>query len=240
MRARERARRAPTKSSPRDRGAVHGPNGLFLSPVRVWPIRLSHRCAGQTLLKISTTITAKVVIQSASTRRCGARTPLGSTRCDKRGICAIARPNPRCPVTSPHTLPPLPPLSLRAPSRTLPHASHGTTSPHSTTHFTGSPPSSMNDELTNSGAKHFVLRGHRHIGHSMLLLLLFSPLAHPLVQAAPRTATRQLLTTVETSSAQPTTISGARRHALALPRLARHSPHPRHSSPTPHPHPRPR
>ena len=185
-------------------------------------------------------VTAKVVIQSASTRRCGARTPLGSTRCDKRGICAIARPNPRCPVTSPHTLPPLPPLSLRAPSRTLPHASHGTTSPHSTTHFTGSPPSSMNDELTNSGAKHFVLRGHRHIGHSMLLLLLFSPLAHPLVQAAPRTATRQLLTTVETSSAQPTTISGARRHALALPRLARHSPHPRHSSPTPHPHPRPR
>ena len=76
----------------------------------------------------------------------------------------------------------------------------------------------MNDELTNSGAKHFVLRGH--IGHSMLLLLLFSPLAHPLVQAAPRTATRQLLTTVDTSSAQPTTISGARRHALALPRLS--------------------
>ena len=33
----------------------------------------------------------------------------------------------------------------------------------------------------------------------MLLLLLFSPLAHPLVQAAPHTATRQLLTTVDTS-----------------------------------------
>ena len=74
----------------------------------------------------------------------------------------------------------------------------------------------MNDELTNSGAKHFVLRGH--IGHSMLLLLLFSPLAHPL--ATPHAATRQLLTTVDTSAAQPTTISGARRHALALPRLS--------------------
>ena len=36
-------------------------------------------------------------------------------------------------------------------------------------------------------------------GHLMLLLLLFSPLAHPLVQAAPHTATRQLLTTVDTS-----------------------------------------
>ena len=72
----------------------------------------------------------------------------------------------------------------------------------------------------------------------MLLLLLFSSLAHPLVQAAPHAATRQLLTTVDTSSAQPTTISGARLPALALPRLARHSP--RHSSPTPHPHPRPR
>eukprot|EP00964_Phaeocystis_antarctica_P013748 scaffold7547_cov61-Phaeocystis_antarctica.AAC.1 len=68
----------------------------------------------------------------------------------------------------------------------------------------------------------------------MLLLLLFSPLAHPL--AAPHAATRQLLTTVDTSSAQPTTISGARRHALALPRLSLAShvtpPHPRDSSPT--------
>ena len=54
----------------------------------------------------------------------------------------------------------------------------------------------------------------------MLLLLLFSSLAHPLVQAAPHAATRQLLTTVDTSSAQPTTISGARRQALALPRLS--------------------
>ena len=77
----------------------------------------------------------------------------------------------------------------------------------------------------------------------MLLLLLFSPLAHPLVQAMPRTATRQLLTTVDTSSAQPTTISGARRHALALPRLSLAShvthltlatPHP-HASPSPSP-----
>ena len=52
---------------------------------------------------------------------------------------------------------------------------------HSPTRCTGSPPSSMN------------------AGHSMLLLILFSPLAHPLVQAAPHTATRQLLTTVDTS-----------------------------------------
>ena len=117
-----------------------------------------------------------------------------------------------------------------APTRLPPPASHPqrracterVVNPHSPTRCTGSPPSSMN------------------AGHSMLLLILFSPLAHPLVQAAPHTATRQLLTTVDTSSAQPTTISGARLPALALPRLARHSPHPRHSSPTPHPHSRPR
>ena len=124
---------------------------------------------------------------------------------------------PPCDLTA-RTAPPPPPLTalLHAPA-----ASPGTPH-HSTTRCTGSPPSSMN------------------AGHSMLLLLLFSPLAHPLVQAAPRTATRQLLTTVDTSSAQPTAISGARLPALALPRLARHSPHPRHSSPTPHPHSRPR
>ena len=70
-----------------------------------------------------------------------------------------------------------------------------------------------------------------NVGHSMLLLLLFSPLAHPL--AAPHAATRQLLTTVDTSSAQPTTISGARLPAL-WPCLASHvtrltlaTPHPR-------------
>ena len=66
---------------------------------------------------------------------------------------------------------------------------------------------------------------------SMLLLLLFLPLAHPL--ATPHAATRQLLTTVDTSSAQPTTISGARLPAL-WPCLASHvtrltlaNPHPR-------------
>ena len=75
---------------------------------------------------------------------------------------------------------------------------------HSPTRCTGSPPSSMN------------------AGHSMLLLILFSPLAHPLVQAAPHTATRQLLTTVDTSSAQPTTISGARLPARCRP--AHHRP----------------
>ena len=133
--------------------------------------------------------------------------------------CATAPPRHRT-ATSPHA----PRRRHRRPRRSFayaPAASPGTPH-HSTTRCTGSPPSSMN------------------AGHSMLLLLLFSPLAHPLVQAAPRAATRQLLTTVDTSSAQPTTISGARLPALALPRLARHSPHPRHSSPTPHPHSRPR
>ena len=77
-------------------------------------------------------------------------------------------------------------------------------------------------------------------GHSMLLLLLFSPLAHPLVQATPRTATRQLLTTVDTSSAQPTTISGARLPALwphASPRTSLASPSPllTHTSASPSP-----
>ena len=80
-----------------------------------------------------------------------------------------------------------------------------------------------------------------NVGHSMLLLLLFSPLAaHPLVQATPRTATRQLLTTVDTSSAQPTTISGARLPALwphASPRTSLASPSPilTHASPSPSP-----
>ena len=67
----------------------------------------------------------------------------------------------------------------------------------------------------------------------MLLLLLFSPLAHPLVQATPRTATRQLLTTVDTSSAQPTTISGARR-PVPWPCLASHFT--RLTLATPYPH----
>eukprot|EP00964_Phaeocystis_antarctica_P083534 scaffold52547_cov68-Phaeocystis_antarctica.AAC.1 len=95
-----------------------------------------------------------------------------STSSHSHARCATAPPRHR-PATSPHVPRRRHRRSLR--SFTYAPARISWQAHHSTTRCTGSPPSSMN------------------VGHSMLLLLLFSPLAHPL--AAPHAATRQLLTT---------------------------------------------